>query len=83
MSPGYECKVRSAKCKWLCAFLIVLALNVSVGAQTARELQEQLKAEQAALDSLKTRMAAEELRLQKTRQLQQSEASSLNHLPFK
>lgn len=72
----------SAKCKWLglIAFTIVLVLRANVCAQTAGELQEQLQAEQAALDSLKVRMEAEELRLQKTRQLQQSEASSLNQL---
>jgi len=77
-----ECEVRSAKCTWLrvIAFLIVLALNVSVHAQTASELKQQLEAEQAALDSLKVRMGAEEARLQKTRQLQQSETSSLNQV---
>ena len=66
--------------KWLCLFVSLFFYSQEIYAQTPSELEVQLKAEQAALDSLKTRMAEEETRLQKTRLLQKSEASALSEI---
>lgn len=63
-------------------FLILLLFGLcqQVEAQSAAELEAQLKAEQAALDSLKMRLEAEEKQLQRNQQKQATEAQALAQL---
>lgn len=63
-------------------FLILLLFGFcqQAEAQSAAELEAQLKAEQAALDSLKMRLEAEEKQLQRNQQKQATEAQALAQL---
>lgn len=65
---------------WLVCLIVLLVCPVQAEAQTASDLERQLEAEKAALDSLKTRLLAEETRLKQTRQKQQTEAAELNEV---
>lgn len=62
----------------LCGLLLMC--HGSVWAQTAAELEAQLKAEQAALDSLKARLESEQRQLQYNRKKQETEAQALEQL---
>lgn len=68
--------------RWVYGFVWVMVLGFGqiVYAQTAAELEAQLKAEQEALDNLKKRLEAEERQLQYNRQKQESEAQALEYL---
>lgn len=68
--------------RWVCGFVwaMVLGFGQIVYAQTAAELEAQLKAEQEALDNLKKRLEAEERQLQYNRQKQETEAQALESL---
>ena len=64
----------------LCLVLLLFGFGQRVDAQSAAELEAQLKAEQAALDSLKMRLEAEEKQLQRNKQKQATEAQALAQL---
>ena len=57
----------------ICAIALLIAGSNSVMAQTTSELEARQQAERAALDSLKTRLAAEDRHLQRARPASQEE----------
>ena len=57
----------------ICAIALLIAGSTSAMAQTASELEARQQAERAALDSLKTRLAAEDRHLQRARPASQEE----------
>ena len=63
---------------WLVCLIALLICPVQAQAQTAGDLERQLEAEKAALDSLKARLSVEETQLKQTRQRQQTEAAELS-----
>jgi septal ring factor EnvC (AmiA/AmiB activator) len=76
------CCIQRLQLGRVCCFVlwVVLGFGIQVSAQTAGELEVQLKAEQAALDSLKMRLEVEEKQLQRNRQKQETEAQALTYL---